>query len=264
MRVERYNSVESYSRLVETAKDYQDMCPDLSWYGGISFNESLDKARVGDTSVVSDYQRKVDNLIDAMQNASEPRKIYENSVCGTRVSVPDYLGGNPFNMKRKVVREIENRSVHIYVSTTCSAAISAEKMIARGATILALIEYLQMCRYAVQLSLLSETHGRTTGDLIQVISVETPLNLSTAGFAIAHPAFARHLTYSYARKIDGFNGCWGASHYRDDYKQLLSKALNMNIGDVYIPPPVYNDEEIMSKPDIWLKNKISQIKSDLK
>jgi hypothetical protein len=131
-------------------------------------------------------------------------------------------------------------------------------------TILALLEFLQLSQVSVGLFLLAETHGNTDGDLIQVIQVESsPLDLSTASFAIAHPSFARQLTYAMAYKMDGFNGMWGSLYNHRDYVKLLGKAIGMTELDVYVEPPKSWDQLIMNNPEKWLEQRIQTIKEHL-
>jgi hypothetical protein len=287
MRVERFSSVESYTQTVNSQnfskRDYGAMAYGHShqsegqhWDAGVGFNRAIVMATEGDRTLVESTSADVDRLVTDFQIRQEPRRSYANSVAGSRVSVPEYLGGSPFCMKRRMPREMSNRSINIYVCTTCAAGIPARLMLKRGATILALLEFLQLSQVSVELYLTAETHGNTDGDFTQVIQVEShPLDLSTAGFAIAHPAFARQITYAMAYAMDGFNGQWPSSHYQrskwwrggenkeDAYVTLVRQAIGMQAGDIYIPAPVLQDEEIIARPENWLSKRIETIKESL-
>jgi hypothetical protein len=274
MRVERWYGVENYAKAVE-AQDWSrssygprkgDYYGGGSWDDNVGWEKAMEFTKFGDPKLVSKASETVDRLVENFQITQIPRKQYISSIAGSRVSVPEYLAGSPFCMKRRVPREMAVRSINIYVSTTCAAAIDAKNMLKRGATILALLEYLQVTQVAVGLYLLAETYGRTDGDFIQVIQVESdPLDLSTAGFAIAHPSFARHLTYGMAEKMDGFNGAWGREHgtygENPNYVKHLSEKLGMGVDDIYIPSPTWRDEMIISKPDQWLAARIEKIQA---
>jgi hypothetical protein len=269
MRLERYYGVENYASLVEdkiskSSRYDGDYGYGNAWDSGVSFSKALQLAKEGDPSLVSQTSDTVDKLVNEFQMREEPKNRYLNAVAGSRVSVPEYLGGSPLCMKRKMKQEMAVRSINIYVATTCSAGIDAKDMIKRGITILALLEFLQMTQIAVQLFLTAETHGRTDGDLIQVIQVESsPLDLSTASFAIAHPAFARHITYFMAEKLDGFNGSWGASALYPNYIDKLRGVLGMEEADIYVPAPKSWDNLIISHPEKWLEERIAKIKAVL-
>lgn len=286
MRVERFPSVEAYASTVEETQNrkssgssydsyygdsYSGASQGYSWDGGLGFRDAIRMSKEGDPTIVSKYVSTVDKLVNEYQFRNDNRTGYRPSVAGSRVSVQDYLAGSPTCMRRRVPQEMQNRSVSIYVSTTCAGGIPADKMMVRGATILSLLEFLQTSQVSVELFLLAETHGRTDGDLIQVIQVEShPLNLSTAGFAIAHPAFARRITYCHAYNIDGFNGQWGRSqsaYYSSGtggtYAEKLSKAIGMGPSDIYVPAPKYDDGDIFVNPDKWLEERIVTIKDGM-
>lgn len=270
MRLERYDSIEGYAKLVakESSKSHGSSeytgYNHSSWNDGVSFKKSIQLAIEGDPALVSKYTEFVDKLVNDFTINQDVRKRYVSAVAGSRVSVPEYLGGSPYCMKRRMPREISTRSVNIYVSTTCSAGVDAANMLKRGATILALLEYLQQVQVSVKLYLLAETHGRTDGDLIQAIQVQShPLDLSTAGFAIAHPAFARNITYEFARITDGFNGDWGAASKKPNYVEKLRKLLGMQEKDIYIGAPKSWLETIMKEPEKWLAENIQTIKGTI-
>lgn len=208
-----------------------------------------------------------DMTIRSGMTVEQWKSINNPSIAGSRVDVQAYLAGSPMSMRRKVANDLQVRSVNIYVSTTCAGIISAANMLKRGSTIIALLQFLQMQQIAVELYLLAETHGRTDGDFVQVIQVEShPLNLSTASFAIAHPAFARQITYAVAYKLDGFNGHWGRARGETGtskkYQQLLADEIGLLPDDIYVPAASYYDSDIMNSPDKWLEKQIIKIKKE--
>jgi hypothetical protein len=284
MRIDRYSTVDEYIAKAEAIKargskwdynPYSGTSKGHSWDAGIGFEEACRRGREGDPSLVIQYTSEVDKLVNEFLVKDKPRRRYNPSMVGSRVSVPDYLAGSPLSMRRRMVQEIATRTVSIYVGIVCSAGIRSEQMIKRGCTILALLEYLNMSQVAVELYLLAETHGATDGDYIQVIKVEShPLNLSTAGFVIAHPAFARQVTYAMAYWEDHFNGMWPTTmrswSYDNDrdgvskrYKQELREKVGMQATDIYIPAPYLLDKEmIINKPELWLEQHIKALKEN--
>lgn len=263
----RYPSVDAYMDQVKANwKPYPHYPgPDANWNGGLTMDESLYRAVHGDLSLVSAATDAIEKVL-ASQVAPAKRNRYVPSCVGTRVSVPDYLGGNPCSMRRKRPTEIHCQSARIFVSVSSSAGISSKGLLTRGQTILALLEYLQMCSVAIELYLLCELDGKDDGDTIQVIKVESnPLDLSTAGFAIAHPAFARNVAYSHAHSINGYMGGWprgfsGWGSNNKDYYERLSKMLAFEKGDIHVRIPVMGDnEDIIKSPETWLTKHISQL-----
>lgn len=283
MRVERYESVESYAKICLQKKeewfrrggrDYLDLFGEsrdkgyrgygnnMSWDLGVSYNQAIQLATKGDHSLVAKCAAQVDDLVNRFTIRQETKARYRPSVAGSRVSVPDYLAGSPMSMRRKVPSETQNRSVNVYVGTTSWAHCQADDLLKRGQTILALLEFLQLSQVSINLYLVSELDGVTDGDFVQVIKVQSqPLDLSTAGFAIAHPAFARHINYGMAYIMDGYTGGFPRSYGYDgnsNYQNKLAKAIGMEDTDIYVPWPGPHDREIWDKPDQWVADKIQQ------
>jgi hypothetical protein len=261
----RFDSVDAYIREVRKVGADRDESLGRNWDMNVNGQEAARLAVEGDPSLVQQAEKIVDKHL-ATRLAQGTGLAWTPAITGARVDVPAYLGGNPLNMRRRTKVERMASAVSIYVSNTCSYGISAEKMLHRGCVILALLSYLQASNITVDLYMLSETHGRTDGDFYQAIQVESrPLDLSTASFAIAHPAFARHTCYSYATIKDGFNGSWprsydnlGGSYQDPRYEAHVRTVLGMVPTDIYVPAVHYNDP-LTETPERWLNERISQL-----
>lgn len=229
------------------------------WDGGVSPNEAMKRAVQGDTSIVAASTDALDKL--EIQQGEEIAWTTVRDVWGTRPDIGAFLAGSPYNMKRRVRANASTRHVSIYVSTTCSAGISASDMLKRGQTILGLLEALQQMQVGVDLYLLVESGGREGKiNSIGAIRIESrPLDISTAGFAIAHPAFARHLTYTHWRTLDGgWNGSWPVDYHYGDYTRILRGALEMSDSDIWIPAATTYDDA-MRNPATFIQEKIQQV-----
>lgn len=265
--IKRFESVSDY---VKANADLGQHCYtrgsyDDSWSGD-SYDAAADKALHGDRSLVGRFASNIDDIAMGVREHEAP--TYHASPVGSRVNVPAYLAGNPYNMRRKGRREIAARHVTIYVSMVASAHFGPSELIKRGSAILGLLEGLQRMNVGVDLYLCIETHGRDDGDLNQVIRVESrPLDLSAAGYAIAHPAFWRKLGFSYAYH-HGFNGDWsrtytncrasdngpGAAKYEAKMRELYGMAES----DIYVRPAHMYDP-LMRTPEAWIDATIQRI-----
>ena len=280
MRVDRYDSLSQYTDAVETQRwnftgDYGHGSKRSEWDAGVGYREAIRRTREGDPSLVGQYADKVDRMVSEFKMHDEQRAAYVPSVAGSRVVVPEYLGGSPMCMRRRQKRDIQTRSVNIYVNTTCHAVVPADNMLKRGASILALLEFLQMSQVSVELYLTAELGAAREHDYIQVIHVEShPLDLSQAAFAIAHPAFARQITYAMASAKVGFTGSfpyswdggdrsrqWGRGE-AGTYEPKLRAAVGMQPQDIYIPMPGMWTSEIMDSPETWLENRIRTLRGN--
>lgn len=278
MGAQFWESVHDYVTKVDAeldgyGKSYHDGVG-KEWDDGVKYTEAIRRAKEGDPAMVSpatDTMRRVAPIID-----DNLRMCNLRTLCGTRVSVPDYLGGSPRCMVRRVKAPRMVPHVNLFVCIVSSCGLSAEKLLKRGATILALLEYLQACQIGVDLHLLVELDGDNdqTGDYVQCIRVESqPLDLSTAAFAIAHPAFARNVTYAYAQKFHGFCGGWPRNLTHDWatgadgqptkeqvrwFDMLRSFGVPIKDTDIYIPH-AYMTDELMTQPEKWLEARIRSV-----
>jgi hypothetical protein len=234
------------------------------WDDGVSPQRALKYAREGHPGTDGSFAADVADLESV--TADDLQVSWFRSTAGSRVCIPEYLSGAPDHMRQRRRREVHVRHLSIYVSLVCSGGITSATMLKRGATILAYLDYLQRSGVNVDLFLVADMYG-DTGDHTQVIRVESrPLNLSQVGFVIAHPAFTRHVTYGVGYKY-GFNGSWSNTYaYECDYgsngqkyADHMRERLGMQDHDVFIPPVFYYDN-LIQKPQVWLKERIAQLK----
>ena len=203
------------------------------WFGDITHKECVRKSRHGDESLVPAAEKLLDKL-DAVVEIARPE--WAPAIAGAYACVPEYLAGLPDHMRAMVPAMSDFTPVEIYVSTTCSAGIDSGLMLKRGTAILALVLKLQQMR-PVRLNLLAETHGRTDGEYLQVIRVDSaPLNLAVACHCLTHVGFARRLTYGVAQRRDRFNGQWPSSYNSGGapWEAHVREVLEMNPQDLYI------------------------------
>lgn len=271
MHVDRYESVNAFLKETEECNaiaSYKE-CGGYDWDLGVKGPEALAKGRDGDLSVVSQATTAIDKLtVNALAN--RPKAAFRPAMAGGYVNVPRYLGGAPDHMmaRKKVGRESQH--VSIYVCICSSAGVDAGSLLTRGVTILALLESLVARQVGVDLYLVEETgsadYKAYRDGCLQVIRVESqPLDLSTAAFAIAHPAFTRNVVYAMSHLKYGCMGNWppGYDHSvnvneKSAYAQLRRKSLGCSETDLIIPS-VYLSDPIIKTPDIWLAKTLDNI-----
>lgn len=234
-----------------------------NWDLGIGEKRAIDLSVDGDPSIVASQTDAINRVSAGTGEA--PRFTNVNGVSGSRVNVSAYIAGRPMCMVRRTRAPRTIQHVSLYVSIVCSQSIHASAMLIRGATIIALLETLQSSQVGVDLYLVVETHGKADGNLFQIIKVDSqPLDLSVAGFAIAHPAFARNVTYNHASRMDGFNGSWPRDYDayacgpESRYGKLLRGACGMAGGDLHIPAPHSSSETIIQNPEKYVSECMTQ------
>jgi hypothetical protein len=180
--------------------------------------------------------------------AGFPSQTLAQQVAGTRVLVPAFLAGAPDCMLRLTTEDRPVRHIRMFVNVASAASLPCEKLLVRGAAILGLVELLQSQQIGVDLALV---YCPTDRDVF-VINVESrPIDISTAAFAVGHPAFAREVGYTLANKRYGH--CGG---YVDS--QSIMACLKCEKTDIYVPRADYGDG-LSEDPEGWLQKRIVQV-----
>jgi hypothetical protein len=229
------------------------------WDGGVNPKEAMRRGRDGDPSLVREYEGHIQDLTATMRGETGPAWVLD--VMGSTPCSPAVVAGHPMAMRRRVKRTAPARTARIYVSLICSAGIRASDMIKRGASILALAESLQAANVHVEVNLVAELPC-SPRDTIVVVPVETPLDLSVSGFAIAHPAFTRYVTYYLNGNQWGFNGGWPSyMGHTDEERKIGAKILKLDPGDVWVPSASLLDDSVQN-PEAWIKRNVMQVMGD--
>jgi hypothetical protein len=249
-----FDTVEDFAKAAKQAVKEPDHGKS-DWTGNVSFSEAIQRCLTGDESYVEGANKLIEKLDVDLPMTKAFKRVA--SPYGGSVNLGEWLAGSPVPMRRRIRTSSDIGPVNIYVSTTSSAGVDADTMKKRGFAILALLLKLQAVR-PIQLYLLTELHGRADGWHYQKIRVESqPLNVSVAAFALCNVGFARHLTYDYARVIDGFNGAWPNGYGDRSYEQARRERLNLQDNDLLIKEAHVHDEMI-KRPVEWITKQLEK------
>lgn len=235
------------------------------WDLGVSTHEAIRRARDGDLTIGGQVSASLDRL-QPVYSSDALGVVWDPAMVGPRVDVPAFLAGAPRTMRARRTRETNARMVHVYVDVVSSVTLSAKDLLSRGITVLALIENLQRLRYDVDLTLvcsMSSKGGRE--ECMALIPLEAkPLDLSVAGFALAHPSFPRNVIYQVARKECPSHDAYlspGFLRYRRDppgYDKWIRDFLSLEPMDIFIPLS-FGGDPIFRDPSRWLQERVTQI-----
>jgi hypothetical protein len=234
---------------------------EISWYGGETEANTLRLALTGDTKLVSVAETMLSQLETQIET---PRPVWESSPAGSYVSIPDVLAGRPADMRRRGLAFGETAPITILATTTSSEAINAETLARRGTVILALVMALSRIR-PVSLHQLTFLHGVDTGETVLTAQINTsPIDLATACYVLTSAGFARRLTYTIAKRINGFNGEWpnGFNIYNPKpyYTKLVAKLVAAGLASdpaqcLLIDAARYGDA-MLTDPVTWINAQI--------
>jgi hypothetical protein len=230
------------------------------WYGGLSYEHSLAAVHCGDLGGVATS----DKLLADMESLMPVSKTWRtfDSVIGMCPNVPQYLAGNPCNMRLKRRSATITAPLAIFVELVASAGINAQTCLKRGAAMLALVRMLANLR-PVELWCVIAIGQRNSRSSLCVRLHTAPLDLARAAHVLTHPSVFRALGY---RSLEhefyrlGWNGYWAFGDHRlhvrtaaESYKRVLNSS-----SDVLFIPPVHLNDLYLTEPAKWLRAMLAQ------
>jgi hypothetical protein len=232
-----------------------------AWYGGMSYEQSTEAVRSGDLTGVA----ASDKLLAEMESLVPVSKSWRtvDSVVGMCPNVPQYLAGNPYNMRLKRRCATVTAPLSIFVELVASAGIKAETCLKRGAAMLALVRMLANLR-PVELWCVVAIGQKNSRSSLCVRLDTAPLDLARAAHMLTHPSVFRALGYKSLEhefyRLIGWKGHWAFGdhglHVRtaaESYRRVLNPG-----SDVLFIPPVHLTDQYLTEPASWLRTMIAR------
>lgn len=254
--IKTFDSIGAFcADLDTTAREADKNKRGTDWSGGQSWQEARKALLEGHMAVVP----KADALIEKLAGSSIEleQSQWELSMAGAFPCVPAYLADSPEAMFRQVQVKTDTAPVRIFASVCVSAGIDSETLEARGTTILALCMKLTSIR-PVELYVYADMGGRGHA-LMPCVKLETsPLDLSTATYALSHTSFLRQLCFSWAHP-KGWDGswAWGMQPTSDEGIAKTKAALGVGEHDLLIPGG-YSTDPLITQPVEWINEQIAR------
>lgn len=173
--------------------------PSSDWYGNVSWEQTLELARLGWPDGARRAREFSARLLSELSfSGGAERTWIAGPYGGGSLQMPAYLQGAPncYLHPRKIP---SNKFARVVISGTVSAVISADTMIARGVVATVICDALEAHNYRVQIDLAQSTgrypdHHET---FITLKNYQEPLDLDRVVFFAAHPASLRRLAFSF-------------------------------------------------------------------
>jgi hypothetical protein len=230
------------------------------WWGGMTYEQSLLALQQGDMSGVAASDALLREMEALIPVSRSWRSI--DSVTGACPNVPQYLAGNPYNMRLKRRCTTATAPLSIFAELVASARISTATCRRRGAAILALVRLLANLR-PVELWCVVAIGQKNSRSSICVRVDTAPLDLARSAHVLTHPSVFRALGYKsleHAFYGRGWNGDWAfgdhGMHVRtaaESYQRLLKPG-----SDVLFIPPVHLHDLYLTEPAKWLRAMIAR------
>ena len=241
------DSVISYNSLTEFMASLPVKCPRRdrsdSWAG----NQTYAEAKVNLWKGFPEATRRSEAILEQLESGIELRQeSWDTDIIGYFPCVPAAIHDDPDCMFVPVDEHSNTTPMKVYASVCLSAGYESEQVESRGIAILALVRKLALIR-PVELWVYAEM------DTWQCcIRLETnPLDLTTASYVLANPAFLRKLCFNWKRKAGDIDWCdWfrgGVSAARD--------ALGASGDDLVIPGSYFSSDDL-SNPVEWVNTHV--------
>lgn len=219
------------------------------WSGNQSYKEAHRNLFQG----MPDAVKRSDALLEQLESDGLVLNTthWETDVVGFIPSIPDFLAGSPECMYAPLDIPSDTSPMRVFASVCLSGGFSEEDLEKRGVAILALVRRLSMIR-PVELWIYSDQEGKQP-----MVRLETsPLDLTTASYALANPAFLRKLCFAWGYDKRGFHGSWANWGGRSDMK-TVTKALGANPQDLIITGS-YLGKADLTDPVKWINDQLKK------
>lgn len=143
------------------------------------------------------------------EHAVNRKRLY--AVAGGRANVARMLAGNPAHMISRPKRDAR-KIVTLYVELTASAAISAQNLMIRAATVTAICDILEAQEYSCNIVAVktSAISGMSFQVAVEIKRAGEALNVDNVAFALGHPSMLRRFCFALAAHSDGLRRFWSS------------------------------------------------------
>lgn len=166
------------------------------WSGTRTMDEAIELARYGWEEGRQRLRQVVGRV--AIDQLVGRRPIVESRLdfAGDEVDIGAYLHGEPEHMVDYQVRQdTHGKQAMMYVNASMSSRVSSERIMQRGGALYAAIEALRTEGYSLGLTMVESTQNNSFSHYaeyqIPVVRPGEYLDIDTAAFCLAHPAFLR-------------------------------------------------------------------------
>lgn len=248
-----------------------------SWFGHVSGEQAIAMLATGDTACVPEAEKLLGQFDIHLATAGTSLDL---SPAGFMPCVPAFIGGEPECMYDLVSCESDTSPLNIIVNPTSSAGIDAATLRKRGTVILAAVMALAALR-PVQLEVAcmmssakpfdiprrepGERRRQARVSTMRVTINSAPLDLASAGYALSHPGFTRHLLYGFGTHEFGANGDWPSvdgqalSNTRSEKTEALTfELLGEDPAQTLLIPAIHLHDPIVEDPKRWLSEVLAK------
>jgi hypothetical protein len=206
---------------------------DEKWYGTKDFAAAVELARVG-----WPYGRsKLKQAVVATKPATGRISRIAYDVAGERMHVGRAMAGDPMCMMRKKPSlKSRKKIIRVDMGFMCSASVTADELLNRGAALLSMTDTLENNGYGVELRLVAKVKSGSDMSLTMRAPYKDAgeaFDLTRAAFAMLHPSVLRRFGFAIYEQHKELQGPMSGS-----YGVVTHEGLSED-GIIYIPAPLH-------------------------
>jgi len=239
------------------------------WDMNLGMKGAIDYCFTGDLSAVEQSDALLHKMEEHITMPST-RALWTDDVAGAFPNIPAYIAGQPLNMRTRTKHQIDSAPLAIMVDLGISAAINATQVRNRGTAILALVRALSAHRpielWAMDFGSADDGTSsfsyKGSNAVCCAAKIETsPLDLSSACYALTHPAFVRQILFGLEEKYHDFRGGWPFRINRALSRhemEVLCAPMWPHVSETLALPGLHVADQSMTDPEAWLKRQLSE------
>lgn len=239
-----------------------------------SLEEALNLCLSPEIEMNKFYFEGIRNVVGGLDILTKKRRM-EYNFCGSYVSVPRYLSGNPRSMKR-VQRVTEKSLIKVYLNSAYPWYMKESKIRYRGMCVMILIQWLQQLGYIVEFNFFEASVKKSdefdSFSEIQLCNIklkqaEELLDIRNTYFPICHPSFLRRIIFALHERTEYKLSGWSIGYGSACRDNLLKKILQIDEKSIVVNSfnfivendlmasmknfiEYYNLEQILHKEDV--------------
>lgn len=274
IHIVEFHNVDSFIEFCSTPRSKRDRrcssrnTDEASWYGTKDFEEARDLAKKGWEKDFSEFDDLRRIIFEKVTNEIIHDKFYLD-VEGDDFDIPSVILGVPeqwWNTTNRLASQ-RKKVVTINANVSASCGVDASFLNIKGASLMAIIEALQIAGLSTEVRLTQSTSNRTYGpsrvyeQSVIIKHADAPFDYKRMMFFLAHPASLRRLFFSAIESAIPDDWVWLSSGYGYPWKSSYSADImiphatlaNQNCNN--IDAPDFGSPESASE---WIKEQIKK------